>query len=456
MIKGLKKIAICLLITPGILYAGVLQSKLVPINDNKGNTAQSAVVEKSEEVLDKVVAIVNNEVITATELDKETEMLRRQILARNQQLPPDDVLKKQVLQHLIDINLQLQLAKNNNFSIDDSELDAAIQKIAENNRITVDRLRMEIEKFNIGWDNYRENFRKEMLISQIQQKAVSQDVVISTQQVEDYLKTARNSFKYQQDYHLQNIVVPLSDEPSTEEIKHALKKANDLLNKLENGADFEGLAIAESSGEFALEGGDLGERKLSELPEIFAEKVVNMKKGEYIGPIRTGNGFHIIKLVNVSNENARHEVVKTHVRHILVKPDSNLTNEEALRQINNIYQQLKSGKDFTEMAKLYSMDAASAVYGGDLGWVTGQELVPEFAQAMDVLTLNTVSKPIQSKFGWHIIEVLERKTEDDSQAYEQLQVRQLLFERKFKEAVALWQQHLRTEAFINILEKELA
>lgn len=411
---------------------------------------------ESQEVLDKVVAIVNNDIITSSELNKHTETLRRQILAKNNQVPEENVLKKQVLQHLIDVNLQIQLAKNNNFSIDDKELDAAIQKIAQTNKITPEIMQEQLQKFGMNWDDYRENIRKEMLISHVQQKAVAQDVVVSSQQVEDYVKTTRNNNKFKQVYHVQNIVIPLPEEPTTEQVKKAQKKAQSLLKKIHEGGNFTNLAIAESSGEFALEGGDLGERNLAELPQLFADKVIEMKVGEVAGPLRTGNGFQIIKLVSIGGNNQPHEVVKTHVRHILLKQDANMTKEDAERQVNNLYQQIKSGKNFAQMAKVYSMDAASSEKGGDLGWVSGEELVPEFTQAMNVLTLNTISKPIQSRFGWHLIEVLERKTVDDSDVFEHQQVRQLLFQRKFSEAVALWQQHLRTDAFINILEKELA
>ena len=181
-----------------------------------------------------------------------------------------------------------------------------------------------------------------------------------------------------------------------------------------------------------------------------------MKVGQVSEPIRTGNGFQLIKLVAIGGSNEHHQIVKTHVRHILLKQDTSMTSEQALRQVNNLYQQLQSGKDFSLMAKQYSLDAASAVKGGDLGWVSAEELVPAFAKAMDALPLNTVSKPVQSPFGWHLIEVLGRKTVDDSQAFQRQQVRQFLQQRKFTEAVANWQQHLRTDAYVNIVEKDLA
>ena len=406
--------------------------------------------------LDKVVAIVNDNVITASELAAQMDILRQQLLAKNMQLPPDTVLRKQVLQHLIDVDLQLQVAKNNNITIDSSELDESIAKIAADNKLSLTELREELAKQGLSWDSYRENIRKEMLISRIQQRSVGKDVVVSAQQVDDYLKTSHQSEKTQQLFHVQNIVIPLSDEPTTDQLNKARKKALTLLGKIKHGADFNQLAIAESSGEYALEGGDLGDRHLAELPDVFANEVIGMKVGEVAGPIRTGNGFQLIKLVSVNENSLHHEVTKTHVRHILLKQDANMTTAEADKKINNLYQQLKSGKDFALLAKQHSLDAASAVKGGDLGWVVSEELVPAFAEAMNALPINTVSKPVKSPFGWHLIEVLERKTVDDSEMFKRQQVRQFLHQRKFAEAVQNWQQHVRTDAYINIMEKDLA
>ncbi|KTD21011.1 peptidyl-prolyl cis-trans isomerase D [Legionella lansingensis] len=412
-------------------------------------------VAEAAQPLDKVVAIVNDGVITESELNAQVELLRQQIEAKHMQLPSNTVLRKQVLQHLIDVDLQLQLAKKNDITIDTTELNEAIEKIAAANHLTLTQLREELARQGLAWQTYKENVRKEMLISRLQQKAVNKDITVTPEQVEDYLKTAQDD-RSQLTYHIQNIVIPLPEEPTTEQLNKARGKAKELLTKIKHGEDFNRLAIAESSGEFALEGGDLGERHLAELPEIFAKQVVTMKVGEVAGPIRTGNGFQLIKLVAVGGNNQHHEVTKTHVRHILLKPDTSMTSEEASRQAYNLYQQLKSGKDFALMAKQYSLDAASAVKGGDLGWVNPGELVSEFEDAMDKLPLHKVSKPVKTIFGWHLIEVLERKKIDDSESFKRQQVRQFLQQRKFTEAVQNWQQHIRSSAYINILDKELA
>lgn len=405
--------------------------------------------------LDSVVAIVNDGVITASELDAQVKLLRQQIVDKKMQLPTEAALRKQVLQHLIDVDLELQLAKQHNLTIENAELDETISKIASSNKLSLTELREAIEHQGLPWKTYRENIRKEMLISRLQQKAVGSEVKVTPQQVEDYLKTSVHQDKNQFTYHLQNIVIPLPEEPTTDQLKSARQKAAALLAKIRKGDNFNGIAIEESSGEFALEGGDLGERHLAELPEVFANEVVKMKAGEVVGPLRTGNGFQLIKLVSIGGNTGKHEVVKTHVRHILLKVDASMTMAEASNQAKNLYQQLKSGKDFALMAKQYSLDASSAVKGGDLGWVNPGELVPEFEKSMDALPLHTISKPVKSMYGWHLIEVLERKHVDDSESFKRQQVRMFLQQRKFTEAVQNWQQHLRTAAYIKIMDKEL-
>lgn len=415
-------------------------------------------ITQAGQLLDKVVAVVNNGVITASELDKEVELTKKQLLAQRIQLPADAVLRKQVLQRLIDVDLQLQMAKEHGLVIDDAELTQAIEKIAASNHATLSQMREEIIKQGISWNEYRESIRKEMLLSNLQQKAVGREVMITNEQVEQFLKTDgdRPIDNRNLTYHLQNIVIPLNDEPSPEQVKKAQAEAELILARIKKGADFSSLAVEKSSGDLGLAGGDLGERHLAELPELFAKEVVNMKVGQVSNPLRAGNGFQLIKLVSIGGENLKHMVTRTHARHILLKPDSSRLPAEAKKQVNNIYQQLKAGKDFAIMAKKYSLDTASAVKGGDLGWISPGEVVPEFEKTMNELPLHQLSQPVKTQFGWHIIEVLERKEEDDSVAFKKQQIRQYLHQRKFTEAVQNWQQHIRTDAYVNIVEKELA
>lgn len=415
-------------------------------------------VTQAKQLLDKVVAVVNNSVITASELDKQVAMAKKQLLAQRIQLPPDSVVRKQVLQHLIDVDLQLQMAKQHGISVDDTELTQAIERIAAANHATLSQMREEIVKQGMGWNEYRENIRKEMILSNLQQKAVGHDVMITNEQVEQYLKTEGDLpvDRTHLTYHLKNIVIPLNDEPTPAQMKKAQAIAAQILISIKKGADFNRVAVEKSTGDFALDSGDLGERHLAELPELFAKEVVNMKVGQVAGPLRAGNGLQLIKLVAIGGEQQQHMVTLTHVRHILLKPDANMLPEDVKKQVNNIYQQLKAGKDFAKMAKQYSLDPGSAVKGGDLGWVTPGELVPEFEKTMNKLALNQVSQPVKTQFGWHLIEVLGRKQQDDSTAFKKQQIRQFLHQRKFAEAVQNWQQHIRTDAYVNIVEKDLA
>lgn len=410
----------------------------------------------SQQLLDKVVAVVNEEVITSSELEAQVELSKKQMMAQKQEIPETRALRKQVLQHLINVQLQLQLAKQHGINIDETELNASIDKIAAMNNLSLSQMREELTKQGMNWKDYRENIRKEMILARLQQQAVGKEIQVTNDQVEHFLKTEDSVDRTNLTYHLQHIVIPLSEEPTPSEITKAKAQAANLLGKIKKGADFGRLAIEESSGEQALEGGDLGERHLAELPEIFAHEVVRMKVGQVAGPLRAGNGFQLIKLVAIGGEALHHMVTQTHVRHILLKSGPSMLPDETVKQINNLYQQLKSGKDFAVMAKQYSVDSASAIKGGDLGWVNSGELVPEFEKAMNALPINTISKPVKSQFGWHLIQVVARRQKDDSEGFKKQQVRQFLQQRKFSEAVQNWQQHIRTSAFIQVIEKDLA
>lgn len=410
-----------------------------------------------DQALDKIVAVVNDNVITDSELNSQVELLKKELTMKRMEIPSVTALRKQVLQHLIDTDLQIQLAKQNGLAIEDNELDEALERIASSNKLSMAQLREAVAHQGLQWDSYRENIRKEILLSRLQQKSVGKNVtMISDQQIQDFIKTNGEPDQSQRTFHVQNIVIPLDDEPSSAQVKKANEKAAELLARIKKGEDFNRLVIDASNAEFQLSTGDLGERQLAELPEIFAKEVVHMKPGTVSGPLRAGNGLQLLKLVAVGGPNQQHIVNKTHVRHILLKNDTGSSAIEAKKQANNIYLQLQAGKDFATMAKKYSLDTASAVKGGDLGWVTPGELVPPFEKAMDSLALNQISRPVKSNFGWHLIQVLERKKEDDTEAFKKQQVRSFLQQRKFAEAVQNWQQHMRGTAYVKIMDKDLA
>ncbi|MFT4060054.1 MAG: peptidylprolyl isomerase [Legionella sp.] len=413
---------------------------------------------QAKQLLDKVVAVVNDGVITASELDKQIALAKKQLLAQRQEVPPEKILRKQVLQHLIDVDLQMQMAKQNGLTVDETELNQAIERIATANHATVSQMREEIAKQGMDWKEYRESIRKEILLSNLQQKAVGRDVVITNEQVEQFLKTEGGApvDRTNLTYHIQNIVIPLSDKPTAVQVQKAQEIAASLLKSIKRDTDLSQLAIEKSKGDLILESSDLGERHLVELPDLFAKEVMNMNVGDVSRPLRAGNGIQLIKLVAIGGEQKHHAIMVTHVRHILLKTDASMLPEDAKKQVNNIYQQLKSGKDFAQMAKKYSLDPSSAIKGGDLGWISPGETVPEFEKVMNKLPLNQVSQPVKTQFGWHLIEVLGRKQQDDSSAFKKQQARLYLHQRKFAEAVQNWQQHIRIDAYVNIVDKDLA
>lgn len=406
--------------------------------------------------LDKVVAVVNEDVITESELEKEVLQLRQQMMAQHAPMTSDTALKKQVLQQLINMNLQLQVAKQNNIKIDDADLQEALNRIATANHISTTQLRETVGQQGLAWDTFKETIRKQVIISRLQQQAVANDIMVTPDQIEAYLKNPPLEASAHLTFHLENLRIALPENPSAKDINAAQRLSNELISKIKPTIDFASLAQSETGSTLSVEAGDLGERPLSELPEIFAERAKQMQPGEVAGPLRTGNGFQIIRLLAIKDTEQHEAMTQFHLRQILLKADANMTEKETNQQVTNIYQQLKAGKDFAEMAKKYSLDAKSANNGGDLGWVHPGELPPELEETITTLSTHQVSKPVRSKLGWHLIEVLERRQVQDVQFLKKQQAWQYLQQKKFTEAIQNWQKNMQATAYIQIMEKELA
>lgn len=399
------------------------------------------------EKLDKIAAIVNDEVITENELQGEIELLRERLSQKKVALPSPEILRQQVLDHSIDVDLQIQIAKRNNIKIDATAIDDALKGIAERNNLTLDSLKNSMISQGLTWKKYRENIKKEMLLSRVQQGAVGQ-IIVSDTEVDDFLKA--NKQKENHLFHIKDLVISLPEAPSPEVIKKANDKAHDLMLALRKGLDFSEAAVSKSGGEFVFEGGDLGFRQLAGLPEMFASRVVKMKAGDIEGPIRAPNGFHIIKLVEVKGDTAKQMVMLTRARHILLKVDPGASSEQVEQRLKTIALQIKRGQSFASMAKQFSVDTHSAKDGGELGWVHRGELVTEVEKVMDKLKPGQMSDPIKSDNGWHLIKVEARKNIDDSKAYQREQVKQELYQRRFYEAVQNWLQQLKANSYVKI------
>lgn len=410
--------------------------------------------------LDSVVAVVNDQVITSTQFNQQMDLIKKQLAASHTPLPSDAQLRHQLLQHMIDVSLQKQIGKTAGITISDDTLNQTIGQIAAENNITVAQLSQKLAEQGINYNDYRAQIRDEMLISQIDQQAVGGTITISPQEVNDMLRTVKmndltgDTQSAMAAYHLKDIVIELPDSPTTVQIEQAQKQAIALVAKLRGGADFSQIAVGVSQDQNALQGGDLGWRKLAELPDPFIPYVKTLQVGDIAGPIRTANGFHIIKLVEAQGINPigqKHMITQSQVRLILLKKNPLLTDQQMQEEVTSIREDILAGEDFAKQAELNSQDA-SASRGGSLGWVQPGMLPAGLEQSIAQLKINQVSQPVKTDQGWYLLQVTARRQmEQSKQDFINTQVRELIYKRKFNEAVQNWVQRLRSESYIKIM-----
>ena len=397
--------------------------------------------------VDKIVAVVNDDVITSTELDNRLHSIKEQLKNQSAPIPPDQALKKQVLDRMILASLQLQLADQNGIRVDDDTLNRTIERIAEGNKLTLPEFRGVLEKEGYDFATFREDIRREILISRVQQRQVSDRIMVTEQEIDNFLATQRAQGNTGAEYHIAHILIAVPDAASSERIQAARQRAEDILHKLRSGASFQETAIASSDGQQALQGGDLGWRKTAELPTLFVDPILHMKDGDISDLIRSPSGFHIIKLLAQRN-GKRHIVTQTHARHILIRTDELTGDATAQARLKDIRQRIKAGADFAALAREYSNDTATATNGGDLGWVNPGDMVPSFEAQIDKLATGEISKPFKTGFGWHIVQVLQRRRHDDTDAFIRSQARKAIRQRKTEEELQSWLARLRDDAYV--------
>ena len=399
--------------------------------------------------LDRIAAIVNDEVITLNELEEQVDTVRKQIRAQNTLPPPNDVLRKQVLEREIVKQVQLQFAKNTGIFVDDNALNNAIENIAAQNNMSLQAFHDVLERDGYDFARFREDIRNEMIISRLRQREISNAIRVTDQEVDSFISTQQLQGFSDDEFLVSHILIALPEAATPEVIGNTRQRAETVLADLEKGADFSQTAISVSDGQQALEGGSLGWRKLGQLPTIFARPLTRMKKGEISEIIRSPSGFHIIKLVD-KRAGEQHIISQTHARHILIRPSELVTETEIISRLRQLKDRIEGGDSFEELAKSHSDDPGSRVNGGDLGWVNPGDMVPQFEAVMDQLKPNQVSEPFQTPFGWHIVQVLERRTLDNSDEYRRNQAREFLRQRKIDEATESWIRQLRDEAFVEV------
>lgn len=414
-----------------------------------------AVPPPSRTEIDSIVAIVNDTVITRSELDEQTRTIKQQLRQQNTPVPPGPVFQKQVLERLITSRLQLQLAANTGIRVDDDTLNRAINRIAAQNKLSLTEFRAVLEKDGFSFDKFREDIRDEIIITRLRQRQVDSRITVTDQEVAQFLVAQARQGKSDDEYRLGHIFIALPEAPSPEQIQAARQKAEKILEKLqakvggsaEGSADFKETAIAVSDGQQALEGGDLGWRSAGQLPSLFASQTLAMKVGELSSIIRSSGGFHIIKLLDYRG-GKRHMVTQTLARHILIRTTELITDDDASIRLEQLAQRIKKGEDFAELARANSDDTLSAAKGGSLDWISPGDMVPAFEQAMNELQPGQISAPFKSEFGWHIVQVQERREHDDTEEYTRSQAQEALRSRKIEEEYQNWLRRLRDEAYV--------
>ncbi|MEN9806847.1 MAG: chaperone surA [Pseudomonadota bacterium] len=397
--------------------------------------------------LDAIVALVNDDVILASELLSRLKTVQDQITEQKMQMPPRDVIISQIMERLILESLQMQDAERRGVSIDDEQLTAAVASIAEQNGLTMDQFQQTLLTEGLNYSEFREQIRREMMISRLQRNLISRRVAISEQEVNDLINSPYYKQLLSDEYRVGHILLSIADEDDQAARSAAREAANEIVASLREGADFAQTAIARSSGARALEGGDLGWRRAAELPSIFSEQVLELKAGDVANPIETPGGIHIIKLLEVRGASQQTEQ-QTRARHILVTSSAIRSEADTEALAREIYGRLQAGEEFEALAREFSEDPGSALAGGDLGFSSGEEFVPEFREAMAETATGELAAPFRSQFGWHILQVLERREEDLSEEARRNMAARVIQERRFQEELEKWQKELRDEAFV--------
>jgi len=397
--------------------------------------------------LDHIVAIINDNVVTHVELQQRVKDFKRQMSTKGVNIPDDDIMQKQVLERILMDRVQMQLAKAQGIQIDDLSLNRMLEDIARRNKITLDNMRLSLQKDGINFEQFREQTRQDITIRQLQKRMVFDRVRVSQQEIDQFLEQqAATGNDSHEKYHLGHILITTPEAASTEDIKAARKKADKILNAIGAGKTFRNAALNSSEGQQALNGGDLGWRTAAELPTLFLDAVRNLEKGKISQPLRSASGFHIIKLID--KESRKHIVKQTHARHILIRSDTITTEEQVRKKMAELKKRLDQGEDFSKLAAKYSQDPGSKDKSGDLGWASEGNFVPQFEKVMNSLKNNQISEPFRSQFGWHILQVLERRQQDDTDQLKNNRARQAIQKRKADEELQLWLRRIRDEAYV--------
>ena len=409
---------------------------------------------RSARSLDRIVAVVNDEVITANELRTRTTLSEAQLRRQKIQPPPRDVLERQVLERMIVDRAQMQLARETGVRVDDGTVNAAVARVAESNGMTVPALRQRLEADGLSFNQFREDIRQDIILSRLREREVDNRVQISDSELDNFIAEQAGVAADAKEVNLAQILLRVPENADSARIDEARKRAEDLLAQLKGGAEFARLAASYSNASEALQGGDLGWRNVDRLPTLFVDGIKDVKTGDISGIIRSPNGFHILKVLGrrsaIDAKLATGPVQLTHARHVLLRATDLTPEPEVKRRLEEFKGRVEAGQvEFGTIARLHSVDPTGS-RGGDLGWLYPGDTVPDFEKAMNGLKLNEISVPVRSPFGWHLIQVLERRTEQASGDRARMQARLALRDRKADEAYQEWLRQLRDKTYVEL------
>jgi peptidyl-prolyl cis-trans isomerase SurA len=406
------------------------------------------------EELDRIVAVVEDDVILESELRREVIAITQKIQTSNTAMPPDYVIKKQVLEKMIIDRLQRHLAEKAGINMSEEMLTNSATDIAQRNNMTLEQFKQELQRQGMSYQAFLENMRNEIVINQLRGREIGERIKVTDREIEHFIETEDKGGDGMGQYHLGHILVAVKEGASADAIKKAVDKAEQLVISLRSGQDFTKTAMSESDDDNALKGGDLGWRGKSDVPSLFVDVIGKMKVGDVSDPIRSPSGFHIIKMMEAKGVGTQ-MITKSKVRHILIKTNDLVNDEDAQKRLFDLKQRIADGDDFATLARAHSDDKGSALKGGSLDWVGPDDLVKPFQAAMEKLAIKEVSDPVQTQFGWHLIQVLERQNKDNTSDFKKNQIKDIIRKRKIEEETELWLRRLRDESYVEIFQDRL-
>lgn len=416
--------------------------------------ALSATVQAERKLLDQVVAVVNDDVILQSELEARINTIAGRLSAQGTGLPPRDILEERVLEQLITESIQLQMADRAGMRISDNELNETMASIARRNNMTLAQFEQQLAQEGVTYREAREQIRNEMITSRVQQRQVGNRVRVTDREVQNYLEAMAGQGHSNAEYELAHILIEVDDFNDEEEVTAAREKIEALREEIAAGRDFREVAVAESDANNALDGGDMGWRAENRLPSLIADVVPDLEPGTVSPVLQNNSGLHLVMVMDRRGGEQAQVIEQSRVRHILVRTSETVSDSQAEEAIRDLYQQLENGADFGALAREYSDDPVSGSDGGNLGWVSPGQMVPEFEQAMMAADVGELRGPFRSQFGWHILEVQDRRQQDISGDIRESEARQAIYRRKFDTELQNWLREIRDEAFIEFKNED--